>query len=169
MICLYVPLSLALFLPQHLEQNSLSSLLGAPAPRLALISVCAQQLQQQQQHTVSEPWLAVDVEMGGIMSYYRVIWVYHHDCVSCSAHFIRRDKLLKMFSDFLHLLLLCPQIDFGSWRWEEMINSFSSCRDFLGEVPVVSKVYKYLNIWYSICMYGTVLVLCSTPQSTVHL
>lgn len=77
-ICLYVPLLLALFMPQHLGQNSLSSLLKAAAPRLAPISACAQQLQQQQQHTVSEPWLAVDVEMGGITSYYRVICVYLH-------------------------------------------------------------------------------------------
>ena len=37
-----------------------------------------------------------------------------HDCVSGSANLIRWDKLLKMFSDFLSLLLLCPQIDFRS-------------------------------------------------------
>lgn len=77
-ICLYVPLLPPLFMPQHLGQNSLSSLLEAAAPRLAPISVCAQQLQRQQQHNVSEPWLAVDVEMGGVMSYYRVICVYLH-------------------------------------------------------------------------------------------
>lgn len=76
LLYLYVPLLPAIFMLRHLGHNSLSSLHEAAAPRLAPIAVCAQQ--QQQQHTVSEPWLAVDVEMGGIMSYYGVICVYLH-------------------------------------------------------------------------------------------
>lgn len=70
-----------------------------------------------------------------------------HDCVSCSANLIRRDKLLKMFSDFFHLLLLCPQIDFGSGCWEEIISGFSSCRDVVGEVCKYRLCENFTNIW----------------------
>lgn len=69
-----------------------------------------------------------------------------HDCVSCSANLIRRDKLLKMFPDFLYLLLLCPQMDFGSGCWEEMISGFSSCRDFMGEVCTYWLCQNFTNI-----------------------
>lgn len=72
-----------------------------------------------------------------------------HECVSYSANLIGKDKLLKMFSDFLQLLLLCPQMDFGSGCWEQIFSAFSSCGVFLLEkwkVSVVSDFYKYLNL-----------------------
>lgn len=74
-IHLYVPLLLEPFCSWHLGWNSLSLCHKAAAPQIGPITVGAQQQQQQQQHTVSAPCLAVDVEMGGIMSYYRVICV----------------------------------------------------------------------------------------------
>lgn len=69
-----------------------------------------------------------------------------HDCVSCTANLIRRDKFDKMFSDFLHLLLLWPQIDFGSGCGEEIISGFSSCRDFVGEVCKLRLCQNFANI-----------------------
>lgn len=84
-----------------------------------------------------------------------------HDCESCSANLIRWDTLLKMFSDFLHLLILCPQIDFRSGCWEEMISAFSSCREF--------RILQIFESWFSKIhmshLYSTLSFCVAAPRA----
>lgn len=86
-----------------------------------------------------------------------------HDCESCSANLIRWDTLLKMFSDFLHLPILCPQIDFKPVCWEEMISAFSSCRDF--------GILQIFESWFSSIQTSHLFssLSCNIPKSKVHL
>lgn len=73
-----------------------------------------------------------------------------------------------MFSDFLHLLRLWPQIDFGSGCGEEIISGFSSCRDFRGRKCASFGCVRILQIfesWYSIYRYSRFIGFVQQPPA----
>lgn len=137
-IHLYVPLLLEPFCSRHLGWNSLSLCHKAAAPQIGPIAASAAAATNCQRALTR--CRCGNGRNNELLQGYLCISPCH-DCESGSANLIRWDTLLKMFSDFLHLLILCPQIDFRSGCWEEMISAFRSCREF--------RILQIFESWFS--------------------